>query len=115
MAASHRVSTDLHLRGQTLSTLIGLLASTGLRSGEALRLDRSDVDLATGVRRSARANSGKTGWSPFTRSTLAALREYTRHRDLAFPASADPAFFSSAPAAADSAAAACLRLSPSVR
>ena len=32
-----------------MATLIGLLASTGLRSGEALRLDRADVDLAGGV------------------------------------------------------------------
>nr|WP_234833948.1 hypothetical protein [Sinorhizobium meliloti] len=29
--------------------LIGLLASSGLRSGEVVRLDRSDVDLTNGV------------------------------------------------------------------
>jgi integrase len=29
-----------------MATLIGLLASSGLRSGEAVRLDRADVDLA---------------------------------------------------------------------
>jgi integrase len=49
MAASERISIEHHLRGRTLGTVIGLLASTGLRSGEALRLDRSDVDLVTGV------------------------------------------------------------------
>jgi site-specific recombinase XerD len=32
-----------------LTMIVGLLASTGLRSGEALRLDRADVDLADGV------------------------------------------------------------------
>ncbi len=34
------------LRPHTLSTLIGLLASTGLRAGEALRLQITDVKLA---------------------------------------------------------------------
>jgi integrase/recombinase XerD len=34
------------LRPYTLSTLIGLLASTGLRTGEAIRLTMTDVDLA---------------------------------------------------------------------
>jgi integrase len=33
------------LRPYTVATLIGLLASTGLRAGEALRLDRNDVRL----------------------------------------------------------------------
>ena len=33
------------LRAATFETLIGLLACTGLRIGEALRLDREDFDL----------------------------------------------------------------------
>src|ERR1700686_2328924 len=37
------------LRGRTYATLFGLLAVTGLRINEALHLDRSDVDLKTGV------------------------------------------------------------------
>ena len=48
MAACSRISPATPHRGRTLATLIGLLASTGLRSGEALRLDRVDVDLAGG-------------------------------------------------------------------
>ena len=32
-----------------LTVFVGLLASTGLRSGEARRLDRADVDLVEGV------------------------------------------------------------------
>ena len=36
-------------RRDTLETLIGLLAATGLRLGEALGLDRHDVDLDDGV------------------------------------------------------------------
>ena len=43
------ISPRIPLRGRTLATLVGLLASTGLRSGEAVRLDRGDVDLTSGV------------------------------------------------------------------
>jgi integrase/recombinase XerD len=35
-------------QGATIATLIGLMASTGLRTGETRRLDRSHVDLAGG-------------------------------------------------------------------
>ena len=33
-------------RAATMRTLIGLLAVTGMRIGEAIRLDRGDVDRA---------------------------------------------------------------------
>ena len=36
------------LRRATFATLIGLLAVTGMRVGEAIALDRGDVDLAAG-------------------------------------------------------------------
>ena len=39
------------LRQATYRTLIGLLSVTGMRVGEAIRLDRSDFDLAHGVRK----------------------------------------------------------------
>jgi integrase len=47
--ACRLLSPGLPLVGSTMATLIGLLASTGLRSGEAVRLDRGDVDLTRGV------------------------------------------------------------------
>ena len=37
------------LRAATYQTLVGLLAASGLRIGEAIKLDRSDVDRAHGV------------------------------------------------------------------
>ena len=49
MSACRRVSPDYPGRATVLTPLVGLLASTGLRSGEALRLDRADVDLIGGV------------------------------------------------------------------
>jgi integrase len=48
LAAARGGSPRHPLRGLTLSTIMGLLASTGLRSGEAFRLDRADVDLERG-------------------------------------------------------------------
>lgn len=49
ISATKRISPQHPQRRRTLATLVGLLASTGLRSGEALRLDRADVDLVGGV------------------------------------------------------------------
>jgi integrase len=93
MAASQRISVAHPLRGQTLATVIGLLASTGLRSGEALRLDRSDVDLTIGVLQIRKTKFRKDRLVPVHPSTLAALQNYVHHRDLAFPMPKTPAFF----------------------
>jgi len=54
------------VRGLTFSTLFGLLAVTGMRVGEAVALDRSDVDLNTARSRSARGSSGSPGSSRST-------------------------------------------------
>lgn len=93
MAASQRVSTEQPLRGRTLATVIGLLASTGLRSGEAVRLDRTDVDLTRGVLQIRKTKFRKDRLVPVHPTTLIALRDYTRHRDRAFPTPKTPAFF----------------------
>lgn len=93
MDASDRISVDHPFRGRTLATLIGLLASTGLRSGEALRLDRSDVDLDGGVLQIRQTKFRKDRLLPVHSTTLTALRRYARSRDLAFPSSKSQAFF----------------------
>jgi integrase len=51
LEAAREISPLHPMRGSTLFTIIGLLASTGLRSGEVVRLDRSDVDLEQGILR----------------------------------------------------------------
>ena len=93
MSACRRVSPGYPERGVVLTMLVGLLASTGLRSGEALRLDRADVDLAGGVLHIRKTKFRKDRLVPVHTTTLAALRQYARHRDAAFPASKDTAFF----------------------
>jgi len=93
MSACGRVSPGYPQRGFVLTMLVGLLASTGLRSGEALRLNRADVDLVDGVLQVRRTKFRKDRLVPVHTTTLAALRQYARHRDVAFPVPKDSAFF----------------------
>jgi integrase/recombinase XerD len=69
------------LSAATLQTLIGLLAVTGMRIGEAIRLDRDHLDLEH--RRLVIANSkfGKSRQLPLHPTTTRALRAYLRRRD----------------------------------
>jgi integrase len=78
------------LPGLTLHTLLGLLASTGLRSGEALRLDRADVDLERGLLQVRRSKFRKDRLVPFHITTSARLRSYALARDCAFPGTRSP-------------------------
>jgi integrase len=69
------------LRRSTYRTLIGLLAVTGMRVGEAIRLDRSDLDLRHGVLTVRESKFGKSRELPLHPSTAVALRSYLRVRD----------------------------------
>jgi len=80
------------LRGATHRTLIGLLAATGLRLGEALGLDRQDVDLDDGVLR-VRGKDAKWREVPLHPSTTRALSDYARLRDQHWPQPKTSAFF----------------------
>jgi integrase/recombinase XerD len=84
------------LRGATYQTLIGLLAVTGLRVGEAAALDRADADLAGGVLRIRHAKFGKHREIPVHPATVAALRAYAARRDQLSPVPATPSFLVSA-------------------
>jgi integrase len=89
-----RECSPLHpIRGETLRILIGLLASTGLRSGEALRLDRSDVDLERGILLIRKTKFRKDRLVPVHATTRDALCRYACARDTTYPASNSPAFF----------------------
>ena len=81
------------MRALTWATLLGLLAATGLRLGEALALDRDDVDLRAGVLAIRRTKFGKSRFVPVHESTRRALQRYTRGRDLRLPRPSTAAFF----------------------
>lgn len=69
------------LRAATYRTLIGLLAVTGMRAGEAVRLNREHVNLETGVLSIIDSKYGKSRQVLLHASTVAALRDYSLLRD----------------------------------
>jgi integrase len=81
------------LRAHTYSTLIGLLAVTGMRVGEAIALDRCDVDWPEAVLTIRDAKFGKSREIPLHPTTREALRKYARRRDRVFRGTSVPAFF----------------------
>jgi integrase/recombinase XerD len=80
------------LRAASYRTVIGLMATSGLRLGEALGLDRGDVDLRDGALH-ARARQTKQREVPLHHTTTEALREYARARDHRWNKPQTPAFF----------------------
>lgn len=81
MTQAARLHSRTGMRALTYSTLIGLLVATGLRPGEAIRLDRADVDLVSGILSIRESKFGKSRFVPVAESTRAALDSYARGRD----------------------------------
>ena len=69
------------LRVATYQTLIGLLAVTGMRVGEAINLDRHDFDARHGVLVIRHAKFNKTRELPLHATTVEVLRCYLDRRD----------------------------------
>ena len=83
-----RVLSTPH-RTATYRTLIGLLAVTGMRRGEAVSLDRQDFDPTTGVLTIRAGKFGKARELPLHASTVRGLSDYLGRPDR--PSSATPA------------------------
>lgn len=81
------------LRAATYETLIGLLAVTGMRIGEVLRLDRADLEWNDGALVVRESKFGKSRRLPLQASTIDALALYEDARDALFPTPSTPAFF----------------------
>jgi integrase/recombinase XerD len=80
-------------RVATYRTFLGLLAVTGLRTGEAINLDQPDVDLHRGVLVIRKTKFGKTREVPLHPTTVAALAGYARLRECQGPPPRTPSFF----------------------
>src|ERR1700750_2515066 len=93
MTAAARLPSCSGLRPITYKTLIGLLASTGLRPQEALALNRPDVDLENGIIRIRQTKFGKSRFVPIDASTCQALARYAKQRDRLDRRRATEAFF----------------------
>lgn len=86
-----QAARTLHgLKGATYATLIGLLAATGLRVGEAIALERGDVDDHDPVLVVRHGKFGKERELPLHPTTTAALRAYARERDRVWPQPRSP-------------------------
>jgi integrase len=84
------------LRAATYETLVGLLATAGLRVGEAIRLTNADMDWAAGILVVRNTKFGRSREVPLEASTLSALHRYTQQRDRLCPSPDGHTFFLSA-------------------
>jgi integrase/recombinase XerD len=91
MAAARRLRPPL--RAATFQTLIGLLACTGLRIGEAIRLDRDDVDLDHRLLIVRDSKFGKSREVLLHDSAVRALDDYRQRRDQLCPDTTERSFF----------------------
>ncbi|WP_373693561.1 tyrosine-type recombinase/integrase [[Mycobacterium] burgundiense] len=69
------------LRSATYSTLFGLLAATGIRVGEALTLDQTDIDWNQEVLLIRQSKFGKSHKCPRHEQHFDALRRYALLRN----------------------------------
>jgi integrase/recombinase XerD len=81
------------LTPSTYSTMIGLLAATGMRLGEALALNRDDVRYQEGLLLIRKSKFGKSRNIPVQQTTMAALEAYAEKRDSSVPRPRSPSFF----------------------
>jgi len=81
------------MRAATYQTLIGLLAASGLRIGEAIKLDRSDLDWTQGVLLIRESKFGKSRLVPLHPSSMQALKGYAQLRNQLLPRPKDASFF----------------------
>jgi integrase/recombinase XerD len=91
LAAARRLTPPL--QAATFETLLGLLAVTGLRIGEAMRLDRDDIDWDDKVLVVRSSKFGRSREVACHDSTIEALRAYSARRDQLCPRPASASFF----------------------
>lgn len=92
MAEAARLPSRRGMRALSYGTLIGLLAATGLRPGEALALDDGDVDLDSGILTVRMTKFGKTRFVPLHDSVRTALQRYLYQRNRIIPEKKTSAF-----------------------
>lgn len=80
LALAARLRSQIGLRARTYVAILSLLACTGLRISEALRLQLADVDLDAGLLTIRETKFHKSRLVPVHPSATTALRAYVAHR-----------------------------------
>lgn len=80
-------------RNATYQTLLGLLTCTGMRIGEALRLQDRDLDWTRALLTIHRSKGGRSRCLPLQDSTVAALQRYRQRRPWLPPQRGRSTFF----------------------
>jgi len=85
ITAARQLRSPLGWRATTYSTVLGLLAATGMRISEPIGLNRKDVDLINGILLVQLSKFGKSRFVPVHPSTQKILQQYDSLRDKIFP------------------------------
>jgi integrase/recombinase XerD len=92
LAAAKNLSASNRLRPWTYHCLFGLLAVSGMRLSEALKLERQGVDLNQALLTIRQTKFNKTRLIPLHRSTRDVLTDYAARRDRLVPCPASPCY-----------------------
>src|SRR5271165_1176521 len=90
--SAKRLLPSSGLRPWTYHCLFGLLAVSGLRISEAIKLDRQDVDFNQGLLTIRQTKFNKSRLIPLHVSTRDVLAEYAQRRDRLVPTQSSPCF-----------------------
>ncbi len=93
LQAARDLPSPTGLRAWSYATFLGLLAATGMRMGEAVNLDREDVDLEQGLLRLRHTKLDRERYVPIHPTTQKALLDYQRYRDRIYPAATTSSVF----------------------
>jgi integrase len=92
LAAAKRLSPSSGLRPWTYHCLFGLLAVSGLRISEVIKMERQDVDFHQGLLTIRQTKFNKSRLIPLHVSTRDVLAEYAQRRDRLMPTQSSPCF-----------------------
>ena len=92
LEATRHIDGRNEFKGMAYATLLGLLAVTGLRLGEALNFRTEDMDWSEGILTIRGAKFGKSRLVPLHTSTCKVLADYAKRRDERFGARAEGHF-----------------------
>jgi integrase len=90
---ARQIAPSDKIKGPTLGTLFGLLATTGMRVSEALALDCGDVALDQALLTLRMTKGNKARLIPLHSSTVVALQRYASIRDDVYPKRKTTSFF----------------------